>query len=335
MDKLRALEYLVCAAREGSLSAAARRLDVSVPAISKLLAALERTLGTTLFERNAAGLRLTASGQEYLDACAPALEQIAQAEAAVGRARTQAVGPVSIAAQPLLHVHCLAPVLHRFHARHPKIQLDLRDLVREGDPDAEAADLRLAAVWGKRDDEVERVLCRTRLVVCASPHYWARHGLPERPRDLAQHTCFAIRAPRGTLMDHWPFERDGEPEAVQVRGWLATGNVGRDAAVAAALAGEGVIRTLDITLEEPLRSGRLVAALADWVATDSPVVRLTYRPAAIRLPRVRLVADELRALFQETELRCTALAGPRHAGSPPPWAGPRFYRRASGAVRGD
>lgn len=332
MDKFRALEYFVYAARDGSLTAAAHRLDVSVAAVSKLVTGLERDLGTRLFERSPGGLVLTAAGRDFLEACEPALERIREAEALVGHARSQASGTVSIAVQASLMARCLCASLPALRARHPQIQLDFRDYLRGGDVDTESADLRLTTAWDERPDEVDRVLCRTRLVVCASPSYWARHGVPRIPQELERHQCLTVRAPRGTVMDQWPFERDGEKASVSVRGWLTAGNAGIEAAVAAAAAGEGVVRTLDILLENELQNGRLVPALLDWHVPESPSVRLMYRPAAARPARVRAVVDFLTATFHATEQRCSALTGPRAPGTPPAWAGSRTFRRASTAL---
>lgn len=153
-----------------------------------------------------------------------------------------------------------------------------------------------------------------------------------RPRDLEQHNCFVLRAVRGTAMDHWPFERDGEQEAAVVDGWMKVSNVNRDVAVAAALAGEGVVRSLDIVLEEHLRSGRLVAALSDWSATDAPSVRLMARPAAMRLPRVRATVDYLAEAFADVERRCAALPGARGQPIAPAWAQSARFRQASVAA---
>jgi LysR family transcriptional regulator, regulator for bpeEF and oprC len=331
VDKLRAIEYFVCAAREGSLSAAARRLDVSVPAVSKLISSLERALGARLFARGTSGLALTPAGQEYLDVCAPALEQITGAEESVGRARTQAAGPVALAVQHVLAVHCLSPALGRFQARRSNVHLDLRDFM-PGGADTEGADLRLAMIWDETPDQVMRVLARTKLVVCAAPQYWARHGAPSRPKDLEHHACLTLRSLRGTLTDHWPFVRGIEKEAAVVNGWLSTSNTNRDLVVAAALAGLGIVRTVDIAIAEYLRAGQLVPVLMDWEIIDSPLVRLMYRPAAGRMPRVRVVMDFLVELFKDTERQCVELVGDRPAGSAPAWAGPRPYRRASTAA---
>lgn len=332
MDKLRAIEYFVGAATEGSLSAAAHRFGVTVPAVSKLIGSLERSLGTRLFERSARGLALTPAGDEYLAACQSVVATLAAADDSVGRARTQLAGPVALAIQNALAQHCLAPALGRFHARHPGIRLDVRDFTPGRDADMEGADLRVALIWDEQPEQVVRVLARPRLIVCAAPAYWARHGVPMRPRDLEQHNCFVLRAVRGTAMDHWPFERDGEQEAAVVDGWMKVSNVNRDVAVAAALAGEGVVRSLDIVLEEHLRSGRLVAALSDWSATDAPSVRLMARPAAMRLPRVRATVDYLAEAFADVERRCAALPGARGQPIAPAWAQSARFRQASVAA---
>src|SRR5512135_2647600 len=85
MDKLRALHYFVAAAEAGSLTAAARTLQVSVPAVQKLVTSLERELGVKLFTRSRQGLRLTASGEGYLESCRPLLAELAIIDEAVSR----------------------------------------------------------------------------------------------------------------------------------------------------------------------------------------------------------------------------------------------------------
>jgi DNA-binding transcriptional LysR family regulator len=98
MDKLRALQYFVAAAEEGSLSAAGRRLGVTVPAVQKLVNSLEASLGVRLFERNAQGLQLTAGGEQYLEACRPLLLEL-EAVDEVSRA-ANAVWPVPWSSAP-------------------------------------------------------------------------------------------------------------------------------------------------------------------------------------------------------------------------------------------
>jgi DNA-binding transcriptional LysR family regulator len=143
MDKLRALQYFVAAAEAGSFAGAARRLEMSVPAIHKLVTSLERNLGVVLFERTVHGLSLTASGASYLESCQPLLQELAAADEALSRSAQQPSGTLAVAAHPQLAHHVLLPALPRFHARHPEIQIDLRVINRLSDADAEAGDVFL------------------------------------------------------------------------------------------------------------------------------------------------------------------------------------------------
>ena len=106
MDKLRALEYFVTAAREKSFSGASRQLGVSVAAVAKLVASLEKALGVLLFERSSHGLTLTAAGGSYLDACLPALEQLTEAEEQTRASIARAPGTVVVG---VLNVKASAP----------------------------------------------------------------------------------------------------------------------------------------------------------------------------------------------------------------------------------
>jgi DNA-binding transcriptional LysR family regulator len=124
MDKLRALEYFIAAAEEGSFSGAARRLDVSVPSIAKLIGSLETHLGARLIDRSTQGLKLTARGEAYLEACLPLVRQLADADQLAAdsggpRERTLIVGAPGLATRLLL-----VPALAQFRARHPGIQID-------------------------------------------------------------------------------------------------------------------------------------------------------------------------------------------------------------------
>ena len=299
MDKLRALQYFVAAAEERSFSAAARRLDVSIPAVAKLVASLEQQLGTRLFERNARGLALTADGETYLEGCGPALDQVAAADSAVSGAITRARGIVVIAMEQVFAQHCLLPKLPAFHARHPEIQIDLRNVGRLTDRDAGSADVLVLIGWPEASDLVQRQVAQNHLLICAAPAYWAVHGVPQRPQDLAAHICLLFRNPDGTVQDLWTFEREGVKESAAVRSWLVSSH--RDVLLDAALAGEGVARMGDLSIREHLRSGRLVPALRDWRAQDARPISLFYRSHSKRTPRVRLVIDFIADVFRKLE----------------------------------
>jgi LysR family transcriptional regulator for bpeEF and oprC len=301
MDKLRALQYFAAAAAENSLSGAARGFGVSVTAIAKLINALERDLGVKLFDRTSRGLTLTAEGSRYLDACEPALSQL---DAADERLRMSTLGPkgtVVVGVQHVIARGWLTAALPRFHERYPDIELDVRDFQRVTDDQVSGVDVMLVVGWPKVEDLVRRRIAAGRFIVVASPAYWARHGMPNRPKDLERHVCLPIRAVDGSVMDVWAFERGAEHESVVASGWLTTSNAHRDVVIELALSGHGVIRILDWTNLPELASGSLVRALKDWESTEAPPVNLLYRASVRRTPRVRLFIDFATDLFRELD----------------------------------
>jgi DNA-binding transcriptional LysR family regulator len=298
MDRLRALEYFVAAAEEGSLTAAARRFDVSVQAVARLVAALERHLGAPLFDRGARGLSLTAVGRGYLAACQPLLDGLSAAEEMVRGAGERARGTIVVGATTFSAQHCLVPALPAFRARFPEIDVDLRTVMKPADPEAAACEVLLVHGWHEALDWVcVELPLLLPIVTVAAPSYWAVRGVPRHPRELADHVCFCYRNPYGTLLDIWRYRRGDTVESVKASGWLSSNH--RDHLVDAALAGEGVVRTMRATIASHVRGGRLVPVLPDWESLDAPPLTLMYRPTHRRLPRVRAFSAFATALYRQ------------------------------------
>lgn len=325
MDKLRALQYFVTAAEERSFTGAARRLEVSVPAIAKLVTALERHLDASLFDRSAQGLALTADGQCYLESCRPLLEQLAAADEALGAASSRPRGTLVIGAPAFLAQHCIVPSLPWFHARYPDIRIDIRSV--DQNPEASALDVLLVLGWPRQPDLVHRRIGQMQLLTCAAPGYWAAHGMPRHPRDLKRHHCLLFRNPAGTTLDLWQFQRGNETASVAVDGWLLSDH--RDVVLDAAVAGEGIARLSDLTIRPYLQRGQLVPALLDWTMQDSPPINLLYRPNHRRIARVRLFIDFVTALFRQLESERDGGIVPRHLAPPPQW---HLHRYAHGSA---
>jgi len=331
MDKLRALQYFLAAADERSLSAAARRLEVSVPAVAKLVSALERHVGTVLFERTAKGLALTADGQRYREACGPILEQLAAADAAISAEAGRPRGTLVIGAPAFLMQHQIFPALPAFHALYPDIQIDHRVVNRPGDPWSDRVDVFLLMGWPQAEGLVHRRIAETRLVTCAAPAYWAANGLPKEPADMARYVCFPFRNPEGTTVDVWHYTRGEEKRTVTVQGWLVSDH--RDVGLQAVLEGAGVGRFTDITVREHLRAGRLVQALADWDMLDAPPINLMYRATSRRNPRVRHFVDFITEHFRRLE-GARAGGGTLAPAARPHWYGRNLSRASAAGERG-
>lgn len=306
MDRLRALEYFIAAAEQRSFSAAARLHGVSVPAIAKLVGALEGHLGARLFDRSTHGLALTAVGERYLEECRPALERLAQAEEVASSSTRQATGTVVLRAPHLLSRLVIVPALQRLHATWPSLQVDLRalDRLQVTNADGAGVDLLFALGLAEAVDLVQRPLARTRLLVCATPDHWERQGRPKEPADLRHHECLLVRSPEGTVIDLWTYHRGTERQDVAVRGFLVSES--RDAVLEAVLNGQGIGRFADIAIWPHLKSGRLEPVLLDWSPGDSPTLSVLHRPQALRQARTRAVLDLVAATIRDVEAQCRA-----------------------------
>jgi DNA-binding transcriptional LysR family regulator len=329
MDKLRALQYFVSAAEEKSLSGAARRFEVSVTAVAKMITALEKSVGVRLFDRTAQGLTLTASGEAYLDSCGPALAQLELADELLSASTARTAGAIVVGVQHVIAREYLAPALPRFHALHPHVEIDVREFNRATEAQTRGVDVFLVLGWPEAGDLVRRQVATARFIIAAAPSYWAARGMPRHPRDLGQHVCLPIRNVDGTVMDLWTFARGEERVSVNVGGWIVTSNAHRDVVIALALAGEGVTRILDWTNRRDLASGALVEALADWEGLEAPPVNLLYRPSVRRIPRVRAFMNFVVEMFRELEATRTR---PLPPSARPSWL-KRPYGRASAILR--
>ena len=216
-DKLRAIEYFVRVCETGSFSAAARSLDVSPPAVTKLIAALERELGTTLLHRDSRRVVLTADGDRYLQTAARTLGELRAAETEIGSNRTRATGKLVVGLSRVVGPNSVMPFLPEFLRSHPDVELDIRAVNYPNEPMAALCDILVVIGWGESPDWVMRTIAWNRLHIVAAPAYWQEHGTPKDPDELLSHRCVAYRLPRGVVYDHWKFRRGDEIRNFAVR----------------------------------------------------------------------------------------------------------------------
>ena len=327
MDRLRALQYFINAADEGSLSAAARKLEVTVPAVAKMVGTLEKDLGIVLFERSAHGLILTTAGEEYLASCRPAVQQIDDADESMRGSSKKARGTVVVGIQHFMSQTIFAPALPRFHAQHPDITIDFREGTQVTQEDAPGIDLFISLGWPTAPDMVHRAFPMSRFIVCAAPAYWKQHGRPKHPNELLRHNCFLLRTQTGTIMDLWHFQRGDERMSVAVKGWAVADNVHRDSILRLARAGEGVVRVLGWYSREDLAAQTLVSALDDWALPDAPPINLSYRPNARKVARVRVLIDFVMETLKDLEQENAKIE--RVSRDAPHWANVREGRASA------
>jgi len=292
MLSLDALQVFVRIAEAGSVSAAARDLGLSKSAASKKLAALEDRLGARLVNRTTRRLSLTEAGADFLERAQRILAELEEAEHEAGRLTDEPRGMLRVNAPMSFGILHVGPALADFMARHPElaVTLDLDDrrvsLVEEGyDMAVRIADLPDSSL-------VARKLAPVRQAVCASPAYWARHGTPAHPRDLARHNCLVYTYL--PAQNEWRFRGPGGPFAVHVAGNLRANN--GDVLREAALAGLGVYRAPTFLIGGDLGAGRLVTVLDDFA--DQALAIYAVYPHRRHLPaKVRAFVDFLAGRF--------------------------------------
>ena len=250
-------------AETGSFAGAAAELGLSAATVSKALARLEARLGERLIHRTSRRFSLTETGRVLAVRAAQILaegeaaEAEAQAKSATPRGRVRLAAPMSFG---LRHI---APILPEFLAAYPEVSVDLQlddrmvDLVAGGiDVAVRIADLPDSSLIARR-------LCPVRRWVVGAPDYFARHGTPQRPRDLEDHAClcYSYLASGET----WRFtDTNRVEEAVTVRGPLSATNA--EAFAAALDAGIGIALQPDFLAWDAIRDGSLVTVLEGWSA---------------------------------------------------------------------
>jgi len=259
MDRLLAMRYFVAAVEAGSISAAARRLQIGQPTISKALGGLENYLGTRLLVRTTRSQALTEAGRHYFERARIVLDEIEEAEAAARSEDASLTGWLRIAAAPVLAAQVIIPRLPAFRALHPELKLDLVLDDRQIDLVAEGIDVALRAGDPGQVNLVGRRIASIGRLLVGSEEYLARKGMPEHPDQLAGHSLITY-AEYGS--EAWRFKR-GEQIARPVidSALRVTAAEGLRACV---LAGMGLALASNAMFPSELANGRVRRVLPDW-----------------------------------------------------------------------
>lgn len=253
MDRFEAMSVLLAVVEAGSLSAGARQMRAPLATVSRKVAELEQHLGTRLVIRTSRKLTLTDAGRAYVAASRRILEQLGEAEREAGGEYNAPRGVLHVTAPVAFGERHLLPIALSFLAEQPDISLRLTLADKQIDLVSEHVDLALRI--GHLEDNA---LIATRVgvvhrIICASPAYLARNGIPRVPEDLARHDGIAFNG--FATSPEWRYRRDTAAFAVEPRSKLAVNTT--DAAIQAALAGIGIIRVLCYQVADELKSGRL------------------------------------------------------------------------------
>jgi DNA-binding transcriptional LysR family regulator len=291
LDDLQAMAVFVQVVEAGSFTAGARELMTTTSSVSKRVARLEDRLGVRLIERTTRAFAPTEAGHAFYEHCARILRDVDEAEAAVARLGGAPRGTLRVSALSVLGEGRLGPLLADFVAEYPelRVEVDLNDrvvnLVEEGFDVA----LRGMELTAAPDSSfIARRLATVHSVVCGSPAYLARRGVPATIDDLAHHDC--LHHGSLPLQREWSFKTDSGVRHVAVNARLQVNSMA--ALRAAALAGAGLVRTSHLLVSDDLASGALVPVLEDYATVDFGLFAL-YPAGKQALPKVRAFVDFL------------------------------------------
>ncbi|WP_347900647.1 LysR family transcriptional regulator [Pseudomonas purpurea] len=298
MSSILDLEIFVRTADSGSISAAARTLELTPAAASIALKRLETRLGIRLFARSTRSMRLTEEGRRYLESVRLALAALAEGEQALKQQTQGLSGILQLAAPSDFGRNVLLPWLDEFKHEHPHIQLQLLLSDRHADLFRETVDIALR--FGVPTDSTLvalPILTEHQRVACASPQYLARRGTPRTPAELSEHSAL-LYLRNGRPYNSWRLSRGDEVQEVQVRGdYLSDdGEVARRWA----LSGHGIVYKAWLDVAADVRAGRLVTLLDDWQGESAPFYLLC--------PHRVQVSERVKVLQAFLQARCQSLS---------------------------
>ena len=271
----------------GNLSETARRLNSSLPAISRRLAAMEARLGVRLVDRSTRHFNPTEEGNLYYERGVAILAELEELEARVSARSTVPFGHIRVGAPMEIGRRRIAPLIAEFAALYDHVSVEL--VLTDNRVDVAGDELDVGLHVHEPDDPniIVRKLISSQRLVCASPKYLEEKGVPKEPRDLPDHSCICLV--RGRLIyNRWPFEKDGVREEVGVKAMLLSSSA--EVVHDWVLGGHGLALKSQWDIEEDLRAGRLQEVLGQH--RGNPINLYATYATRTHLPRrVRLFLD--------------------------------------------
>lgn len=302
MDRLHLMNVFVAVAETESFAAAARRLGLSPAAITRAIAALEKSLAAKLFDRTTRYVRATAAGQRYLDDARRIVTEVNDADEAVKGINAAPRGRLAVTAPVLFGKMFILPGIIEYLQRYPEMEVSalfvdrVVNLLEEGlDVGVRIGELPDSSMKAIRVGTVRRVLC-------AAPEYLKKHGTPSKPADLAQHTIIAAIGVSPT--NDWKFRAGAKFINGRVKPRLSVNS--NDAAIEAALAGFGITRLLSYQIAPYVAARRLKIIFSEFEPAPMPI-HVLHREGRYASAKIRSFVDLFTArLKKDPSLQCVS-----------------------------
>lgn len=296
-DTFTGLPEFLAVARHGSFRRAAAGLGVTTGAVSQTIRALEVRLGGPLFHRTTRSVALTEAGEHLLERIGPAAGTIAATLEDLVQMGPTPAGTLRLLVQRFAIPHVLEPVLPVFRQRFPEVRVEIT-VAEDHSPlvaDGHDAGLRIGE-YIDRDMVAVRVSPRFRWQVYGTPAYFAAHGRPRHPEEIAGHTCIRYRRPERGDLYRWEFECDGQALAIEPPGAITVNDAGL--LYSLGRQGVGLIYGSSLNLGADVAAGRLEAVLTEFAPAEEAV--FLYFPRTSRTqPKLRAFVDTCAACLRD------------------------------------
>lgn len=294
MNRLQAMELLVATVREGSFSAAGRRVGLSPASVSRHIGELEDQLGVQLLNRTTRYLALTEAGKIYAQRVQQVLQSIEDAEATARALHSAPRGTLRIHSRTMFGTTVLTPLMPKFQKQYPELKVELRLSERRIQLREEEFDIDLQIAAPHDPSLMQRRLFASERILVASPEYVERMPALREPEDLAGHQCLTYWL--GTEDFVWKFMRKGKLQELHVPSPF-TSNNGHVLKQLASM-GHGIALLDDYTVAREIANGELVRLLRGYRVTNSTFdegIYATFLQASYLPEKIRVFLDFLSA----------------------------------------
>jgi DNA-binding transcriptional LysR family regulator len=286
MSKFHLINVFVAVVDTHGFAGAARKLNMSPPAVTRAINELENQLGLRLLTRTTRTVRVTEAGERYVQDCRRILAEMAEADESVSGMHSSPRGRLTITAPVLFGSKYITPIVTEYLNRYPEVSASCLFLDRVVNLLDEGVDVAIR-IGELPDSSMQAIhVGQVRRVICAAPDYLAKHGIPNTPDDLHQHSI--ISASSITPNPEWKLMENGAARTIRLQARMITST--NDSAVTAALSGFGLTRLLSYQVAEHLQSGKLKTVLTQFEPAALPV-HVVHREGRRAPQRVRSFLD--------------------------------------------
>jgi DNA-binding transcriptional LysR family regulator len=285
-DKLYLISVFVAVVDAGGFAGASRKLDISPPAVTRAIAELETQLGVRLLTRTTRVVRVTEPGARYVEDCRRILANLVEADEAISGMHGHPSGKLTLTAPVMFGSKFITNIVSEYIQLYENVSVSCLFLDRLVNLMDEGVDIAVR-IGELPDSSMQAVrVGKIRRIICGSPQYLDKFGIPQTPDDLESHAIISAGGV-STNVD-WRLREDGKVRNIKLNARLSTTT--NDSAIVAAEAGLGLTRLMSYQAADHLKDGRLKTVLVDYEPEALPL-NLLHREGRLASPKARTFLD--------------------------------------------